>query len=172
MLRGRAVGLLIGVVGVLLTAVACDDDGEGGTGGSGGSSRIGFPTGGSAPLGGTPAGGGTAATGGSGAATTGGSGGTANTSSCRFALGGTACSGGSCDWKTDCSTGRCECQNGRWACSETQQPCGGTCPAPQQARCGDACTGQVMNCLCQCGGPNYATCACVNSRWQCACGGN
>jgi hypothetical protein len=51
-------------------------------------------------------------------------------------------------------------------------PCGGMCPVPQNARCGDSCTGNASNCLCHCGGggPNYSGCSCTGGRWQCSCG--
>lgn len=94
--------------------------------------------------------------------------------SCRFQLAGSPCApaGASCASDSACASVRCDCRDGAWACSERQIPCGGTCPTPQQARCGEPCTGMASGCLCQCGGgPNYAGCSCSGGRWQCACGG-
>jgi hypothetical protein len=46
-------------------------------------------------------------------------------------------------------------------------PCGGTCPAPQEARCGDPCMGSATGCFCKTGGPNYSGCSCSGGRWAC-----
>lgn len=93
---------------------------------------------------------------------------------CPFSMAGTACgpAGANCVFNSDCVARRCDCQNGTWACSERQIPCGGTCPAPQAAQCGDSCTGNVSGCLCHCGGggPNYSGCSCTAGRWTCGCG--
>jgi hypothetical protein len=90
-------------------------------------------------------------------------------------MAGTPCTqpGASCSWNSECLARRCDCLGNTWACTERQMSCGGTCPAPQAAQCGDPCTGNVSGCLCHCGGgngPNYAGCACTAGRWQCTCG--
>jgi hypothetical protein len=94
---------------------------------------------------------------------------------CPFAMAGMACApaGIFCAWSSDCVSRRCDCVAGNWACSERQMPCGGTCPSPQAAQCGDSCTGEASGCLCHCGGggPNYGGCSCSGGRWQCSCGG-
>lgn len=94
---------------------------------------------------------------------------------CPFSMAGTACApaGAFCSWAGECVSRRCDCVAGTWACSERTMPCGGVCPAPQAARCGDPCTGNVSGCLCRCGGggPNYGGCSCTAGRWACTCGG-
>lgn len=183
------------VIGLALTLVACGSgsttggsagsgnaSGGQGTGAtsSGGSGTGGAPsggvgnasggtpnTGGATNTGGGTASGGTTSTGGSTA--TGGSAG--SSSSCGIALGNTPCTGtGHCEWTAadGCSFGSCDCKTGQWACVETRVGnCGGTCPTPQNAECGQPCTGKASGCLCACGGPNFTGCSCTGSVWAC-----
>jgi hypothetical protein len=98
---------------------------------------------------------------------------TIDAGACPFSMAGTACApaGASCASTSECVARRCDCVSGSWACSERQLPCGGMCPAPQQAQCGSACSGNATGCLCHCGGgPNYGGCSCTAGRWQCTCG--
>jgi hypothetical protein len=136
--------------------------GPAGTGGAGPGSGGGFP--GNGPPGG----------GGPGTVTDASAAVTVDAGVCPFTMAGTACgpAGATCSWSGECVARRCDCVNGTWACTERQMPCGGMCPVPQNARCGDSCTGNASNCLCHCGGggPNYAGCACTGGRWQCSCG--
>jgi hypothetical protein len=160
------------------TAGSGNASGGHGTGGTGATSSGGSGTG-AAPSGGVAnASGGTPSTGGnpaSGGASTGGStatGGSAGSSStCGIALGNTTCTGtGHCQWTAadGCSFGSCDCKSGKWACVETRVGnCGGTCPTPQNAECGQPCTGQASGCICACGGPNFTGCSCTGGVWAC-----
>lgn len=97
---------------------------------------------------------------------------------CSLAADGYSCGDGDvCSWSHGCDAGRCECENGALVCIATST-CddggtaddGGTpgsCPAPQEARCGMACTGDLRDCLCRSGGPNYTQCDCVGGFWSC-----
>ncbi|HVJ21940.1 MAG TPA: hypothetical protein VM686_41330 [Polyangiaceae bacterium] len=77
---------------------------------------------------------------------------------------------GHCEWTdlTGCISGYCDCNAGRWACVQTQtDDCGGVCPPPAEAQCGSSCTGEIQNCQCACGGPNFSGCSCTNGEWAC-----
>src|SRR4051812_30799685 len=147
----------------VLIGVGCHQSGEVSPGGSGGAGAPSVGGAGTPPMAGA---GGSVVSPGPGAGGFGGPGFTGDASAldgpsmtvdagtCPFSMAGTACApaGANCVWSSECVSRRCDCVNGTWTCSERQGQCGGMCPAPQAAQCGDSCSGNASNCLCHCGG--------------------
>jgi hypothetical protein len=148
------------------------------SGGKGGKAAGGPSTSGSTSAGSTNGGSsnaGSPAAGGDGASTAEGgndaSGGSPTTGDCGLFLATKACQGDArCDWtdEAECFTGYCDCNGGSWACVQTQTDnCRGVCPPPEEAPCGSSCSGEISNCQCACGGPNFSGCTCSNGEWAC-----
>ena len=72
----------------------------------------------------------------------------------------------SCNWRTDCSEGRCDCPFGEWSCTGFDS-CSNECPVAEDTPCGSACSTDQSDCLCGCGGPNFSGCDCQGGVWQC-----
>jgi hypothetical protein len=118
----------------------------------------------------TSSGGASAVGGSSGKSQAGASGDGGVQSSCSAGLSGQPCAtGASCNHVASdgCSAVNCVCDSsGKWACATSTLSCG-TCPAAQEALCGDPCDVVAQGCLCQCGGPNFTSCSCSTGKWQC-----
>lgn len=166
------------------SAAAAGSGGRPGSGGSGGaasgnggaasggasSGSGGVASGGAGSGGATSGSGGTASggasSGGGGSGATGGSG----SAGCGLERAGSPCAAEDrCEWSDpeQCKVGNCRCLQGSWACAESVVSGCGSCPAPSEIRCGDACDGDGQSCLCSCGGANYTGCACRSGRWDC-----
>jgi hypothetical protein len=150
--------------------------GSGGTAGAAGAGMAGTPgVGGAAGLAGSSGAPGTGgAAGASGAPGTGGAAGTGGTGGstpgCGLKLAGQPCQGTvTCDWKDEvrCFTGRCECRDGLWACTQSQIGGCGICPPSPYPGCNEPCKEEATGCLCSCGGANYTGCACRAGQWDC-----
>jgi hypothetical protein len=170
--QGGGTAGVVGTAGSGGGAVGGSGGPGGGLAGAGGAAGTG--TGGAAGAAGASGAGGGGTVSPDAAAATDGPSSTVDAGSCPFNMAGTACAptGINCVFSSDCVARRCDCVAGAWVCTERQLPCGGKCPAAQDAQCGGACTGNLSNCLCHCGGggPNYSGCSCVSNRWQCTCG--
>jgi hypothetical protein len=145
-------------VALLLGGNGGEEETTGGARSSGGASSA---DGGSSSAGGESSSGGATAAG--GMTGTGGS-----DVDCGMQLSGDACEGaGRCEWLADCVSGYCSCDQGVWACGQTDT-CAG-CPSSTETACGDACDQPGLSCLCRCGGgPNYSACDCVDGVWECS----